>query len=110
MPTPAQTALLLGLLVVAAVHTRSRMAGAIAATLWVSLALVWGAFAFEDRDSLRFLGIEAPAWVFFAFFGGLFVFNVTVLARALRRRRAPPPPTSPSPGSGAGTGPSPAGS
>jgi hypothetical protein len=99
MPSPAQIALLVGLVVVAGVHTRSRIAGAVAATIWVACGLVWGATAFEGRSSLRFLGIEAPPWLFFAFFGGLLVFNVTVLARAFRRRRASAP--------GADRGPSP---
>lgn len=110
MPTPAQIALLVGLIVVAAIHSKSRIAGAIVASLWVSSALVWGAFAFEERESqsLRFLGVDAPSWIFFAFFGGLLVFNLTVLARAFRRRRRshPEPPASATPGP-AGTGSSP---
>lgn len=109
MATPAQIALLVGLVVVAAVHTRSRIAGAIVASAWVCGAMIWGAFAFEERPqaSLRFLGIDAPSWIFFAFFGGLLVFNLTVLARAFRRRR---PPADPANGPAAtGTGPSPSG-
>lgn len=88
MPGPAQTVLLVALIAVAAVHTRSRIAGAGAAAIWVLCAMLWAATAFEERSSLRFVGIETPPWLFFAFFGALLFFNLTVLARAFRRRRS----------------------
>jgi hypothetical protein len=91
-----QTALLVGLFAVAAVHTKSRVAGAGAACLWCVCAAVYGGLEFQTRDTLRFLGIETPAWLYFAFVGALAAFNVAVIARAFRRRRRPPG-TSPSP-------------
>jgi hypothetical protein len=86
--TAFQTALLVALFVVAAVHTKSRVAGAFAAATWVMGAVVYGAVEFQTRHSLAFLGIETPAWLYFAFMGGLFLWNATVIARALRRRRS----------------------
>jgi hypothetical protein len=81
-----QHGLLLGLLLVAAVHTRSRLAGAFAAAMWCLGAMGFGALAFQTRDSMAFVGISVPPWIYFAFMAGLLLFNVAVLARALRRR------------------------
>lgn len=83
---PAQLALLLSLLGVALIHTRSRIAGAMAASAWCLAACAWGVVAFRDHGPLLFLGVAAPPWVYFVFCGGLFVFNAGVLAKALRRR------------------------
>lgn len=88
MTTPIQIGLLMGLLAVAVIHTRSRIAGAMAATLWVFAALVWAVLRFQQQPTLRFLGIAVPPWIFYGSFAGLFVFNVAVIARAFRRRRA----------------------
>lgn len=81
-----QHGLLLGLLLVAAVHTRSRLAGAFAASMWCLGAMGFGAVAFQTRDSMAFVGITVPPWIYFAFMAGLLLFNVAVLARGLRRR------------------------
>jgi hypothetical protein len=81
-----QHGLLLGLLLVAAVHTRSRLAGAFAAGVWCLAAMAFGALAFQSRESMAFVGITVPPWIYFAFMAGLLLFNVAVLARALRRR------------------------
>lgn len=83
---PAQLALLISLLGVALVHTRSRIAGAMAAAVWCVAACAWGVVAFREHGPLLFLGVAAPPWVYFAFCGGLFAFNAGVLAKALRRR------------------------
>ncbi|MCC7072590.1 MAG: hypothetical protein IT383_14775 [Deltaproteobacteria bacterium] len=84
---PALAALLASLIVVALVHTKSRIAGAIAATLWCVGACAYGVIAFRTHGPLVFVGIGAPAWVYFAFLGGLFAFNAGVVLKALRRRR-----------------------
>lgn len=99
---PMQLALLLSLLAVALVHTRSRIAGAFAAAAWCVAACAWGVYAFREHGPLLFLGIAAPPWVYFAFCGGLFAFNAGVVAKALRRRARDR--------SSRGTGPTPAGS
>lgn len=88
MPTPLQLGLLLGLIAVAVVHTRSRLAGAVFAAVWVAVALAWGIAQFRMRASVHFLGIDLPPWIFYGFFTGLLVFNVAVIVRALRRRPA----------------------
>ena len=84
---PAQLALLVSVLVVALVHTKSRIAGALAASVWCVGACAYGIIAFRTRGPLLFLGIAAPPWVYFTFLGGLFAFNAGVVAKALRRRR-----------------------
>lgn len=83
---PAQIALLASLLVVALVHTKSRIAGALAASLWCVGACAYGVAAFRTHGPLLFLGIASPPWVYFTFLGGLFAFNAGVVAKALRRR------------------------
>lgn len=92
MATALQNSLLIGLLLVAAVHTRSRLAGAFAACVWCAGALAFGALAFQTRPSIVFLGITVPPWIYFAFMGGLLLFNVGVIVRAFRRRTARPLP------------------
>jgi hypothetical protein len=82
-----QIALLTGLLGVAGVHTRSRVAGALAACLWCVGAVFFGVLGFETAASLTFLGIVAPPWLYFGSIAGLFSFNALVIVRALRRRR-----------------------
>ncbi len=84
---PALAALLASLCLVALIHTKSRIAGAIAAATWCVGACAYGVVAFRTRGSLLFVGIAAPPWVYFAFVGGLFAFNAGVVAGALRRRR-----------------------
>ena len=95
--TVFQTALLVALLPVATLHTRSRLAGAFAASAWVFGAVVFGAIAFQTRSTLTFVGIVTPPWLYFAFMGGLFLWNASVIARAFRRRRTPTtaPPSTP---------------
>ena len=100
MSTAFQTTLLVALIVVGAVHSRSRVAGAFSASAWCAGAIAFGALAFfsgapdggDGVGALRFLGVKTPAWLYFAFMGGLLIFNVMVIVRALRRRR---PTTSP---------------
>jgi len=100
---PAHTILLVGLIGVALLHTRSRIAGAFGACAWCVGAAAFGAFYFaQGRDPLVFLGLQSPPWLYFAFMAGLFTFNAGVIARALRRRSPTVPP--------AGTGPTPSGS
>lgn len=84
---PALAALLASLCVVALVHTKSRIAGAIAAASWCIGACAYGVVAFRTHGPLLFVGVAAPAWVYFAFLGGVFAFNSAVVAKALRRRR-----------------------
>lgn len=93
METALQNALLIGLLLVAAVHTRSRLAGAIVACAWCIGAIGFGAVAFQTRASMAFLGISVPPWIYFAFIGGLLFFNLAVIVRAFRRRTARPLPS-----------------
>src|SRR5688572_8961579 len=97
-----QHGLLLGLLLVAAIHTRSRLAGAFAASMWCLGAIGFGAVAFQSRESMAFVGITVPPWIYFAFMLGLLGFNVAVLVRGLRRRVVRP--------QAQGTGPGPASS
>lgn len=103
MESALQHGLLVGLLLVAAVHTRSRLAGAFAAGMWCVGAIAFGVVAFKTRESMTFVGITVPPWIYFAFMAGLLFFNVAVLARALRRRvvarKSPPakPPPAQSP-------------
>ncbi len=82
-----QVALLASLLVVAAVHTKSRLSGAIAASAWCVGAVVFGALMFPSHGPLVFLGVRTPPWLYFAFLGGLLVFNLAVVARGIRSTR-----------------------
>ena len=84
---PAVVALIVCLLGVAVVHTRSRTAGAVAAAVWCLGALALGAVEFQTRDVLTFAGISTAPWVYFAFISGVLVFNAVVVLRVVRRRR-----------------------
>ncbi|HEY4219920.1 MAG TPA: hypothetical protein VGO62_01230 [Myxococcota bacterium] len=84
---PAFAVLLLSLIGVAALHTKSRLAGAIAAVPWCIAAIAFAALAFPARGNLVFVGLETPQWLFYAFLGGLVVWNATVIARGFRRRK-----------------------
>jgi hypothetical protein len=83
-------ALLAGLLIVAVLHTRSRFAGALGASIWCCGALALGVerFVLERQPGLVFCGIQTQPWLFFVAIGGVLVFNVFVIARFLRRWRA----------------------
>ncbi len=86
--TAFQIALLLGLLLVAALHTRSRLAGAFSAGAWCVGAMVFGAMVFQTRPSITFLGVTVPPWIYLSAMAGLLLFNVAVIVRALRRKTA----------------------
>ena len=83
----ALAALLVGLVVVALVHTRSRLLGSFGAAAWCVGAAAYGAVQFETRDTLVFLGLATRPWVYFAFITSLFLFNVAVIVRMLRLQR-----------------------
>lgn len=95
------------LLVCAVVHTQSRIGGALATSVWCAAALVYGWFEIERRGrGVVFLEIQMPWWVYFVVVGGVLVFNLGVVVRALSRRvmaRPAPAPVSPAAG-GAATG------
>jgi len=77
------------LLVVAIVHTKSRIGGALATIGWCVAALVFGALEFSHRDAgVVFLRVQTPKWVFFATIAGIIVWNLFAVFRALSRRVA----------------------
>jgi hypothetical protein len=81
-------ALLMGLVVVALVHTRSRLLGSIGAATWCVGAMAYGAVQFQTRDVLVFLGLATRPWIYFAFITTLLLFNGAVIVRMLRMRAA----------------------
>ncbi len=85
------------LIAVAVIHVKSRIGGALATAGWCVGAAVFGAWALAQRDDgVVFLGIQTPKWVFYAVIGGVFMYNIAVVARALSRRvtsKMPPPAT-----------------
>lgn len=87
----AQGALLLGLVLVALLHAKSRMGGHLGASLWAGCAVVWGVFGFAEREQgLAFLGVQTPKWLYFVVLGALAVVNAALVLRALRRGRRLP--------------------
>jgi hypothetical protein len=80
--------LLAGLVLVALVHTRSRLIGSFVALTWCAATAVFGAVQFQSRDTLVFLGIGTRPWVFFFFIAGLAFFNALVIVRMLRLKTA----------------------
>ena len=90
------------LLPVAIIHVKSRIGGALATAGWCVAAAIFGAWALSQReDGVVFLGVQTPKWVFYAVVGGVFLYNLAVVARALSRRvtaKPPAPPAGPADG------------
>jgi hypothetical protein len=90
--SPAQSALLAALVLVAVTHTMSRVGGALATIGWCVAALVYGVVEFVERgQGLVFLGIQTPPWVFIAAMIGVASYNGAIVYRAVRRRPRSPP-------------------
>jgi hypothetical protein len=90
-----QGLLIAALVVVAVIHTRSRIGGALSTAGWCVAAAVYGWGEFAGRDGgLVFLGVQTPRWLFFSAMTGVFVYNVAIAARALTRKVASPSSTS----------------
>jgi len=90
-----QGLLIAALVVVALVHTRSRIGGSLLTASWCVAAAFFGWHEFAGRDGgLVFLTIQTPKWVFFSAVGGVFAYNVVVAVRGLTRRVAAPAPSS----------------
>ena len=89
------------LLAVAVIHMKSRIGGALATAGWCVAAAIFGAWALSQReDGVVFLGIQTPKWIYFVVIGGVFLYHIGVVARALTRRVAPktaPPPLTDAP-------------
>ena len=90
-----QGVLIAALVVIALVHTRSRIGGALSTAAWCLGAAVYGWNEFAGRDGgLVFLNVQTPKWLFFSALAGVFVYNVAIAGRALTRKVAAPSPTS----------------
>ncbi len=86
-----QGILMAALVLIAVIHTRSRIGGALSTAVWCIAAAVYGWQQFAGRGSgLVFLNIETPKWLYFSALGGVFVYNVAIAVRALTRRVAAP--------------------
>ena len=95
MTTP-QALLIASLVLVAVIHTKSRLGGALATAGWCVAAVVFGAFALAQRDDgLVFLNVQTPKWVFYAVIFAIFCYNLFIVVRALSRRvtKAPTRPS-----------------
>lgn len=85
--SPAQSALLAALVLVAVTHTMSRVGGALATIGWCVAALIYGVVEFAERGhGLVFLGIQTPPWVFIAAMIGVAAYNGAIVYRAVRGR------------------------
>jgi len=90
-----QGLLIAALVVIALIHTRSRIGGALSTAGWCAGAAVYGWNQFAGRDGgLVFLNVQTPKWLFFSAVTGVFVYNVVIASRALRRKVAAPSSTS----------------
>ncbi len=90
-----QALLIAGLVLVAVVHTMSRVAGAAGGVLWSAAALAWGLWELHVRAApLVFVGIEAPWWVFATVVFAIGLYQLSVVVRAFRPSSAPPPDAS----------------
>lgn len=81
-------ALFAGLVIIALVHTRSRLLGSITAATWCVGALAFGAVEFQGRSGLVFLGVATKPWVFYLFISALLFFNCAVIVRMRRLQTA----------------------
>ena len=77
---------MVGLVLVAVLHTTSRVGGALATVGWCVAASVFGYQAFGDGPGLVFVGIQTPPWIFFIAMAGVGIYNLVIVVRALRRR------------------------
>ncbi len=87
--TVFQALLMVGLVLIAVLHTMSRVGGALATVVWCIAAAVFGAQQFAGVDSamgLNFAGIQTPQWIFFTAMASVGVYNLAVIARAWRLR------------------------
>ena len=90
-----QGLLIVALVLIAIIHTRSRIGGALSTAGWCIGAAVYGWGEFAGRDGgLVFLNVQTPKWLFFSALAGVFVYNVVIAARALTRKVAAPSSTS----------------
>jgi hypothetical protein len=107
-----QASLIVALVVIAVVHTRTRIGGALLTAGWCLAATHYGWQQFQGRDTgLAFAGMSTPQWVFYGAMVGVFAYNVVVAVRGLTRKvasRMPMrSPSSPSPTSPPSTPPAP---
>lgn len=90
--SPAQSALIAALVLVAVTHTMSRVGGALATIGWCVAALVYGVLEFSERGhGLVFLGIQTPPWLFVGAMIGVAAYNGAIVYRAVRGRRRSTP-------------------
>lgn len=87
------------LVVVAVIHTQSRIGGALATVGWCVAAFVFGYLELAKRpDGVVFLEVQTPKWVFFVVVGGVAAWNCLIVGKALSRRvmgsKTPTPSTS----------------
>ncbi len=86
-----QGLLIAALVVIALVHTRSRIGGSLSTAAWCVAAAFYGWNEFAGREGgLVFLTIPTPKWLFFSAVGGVFAYNVVIAVRGLTRRVAAP--------------------
>jgi hypothetical protein len=90
--SPAQSALIAALLLVAVTHTMSRVGGALATIGWCVAALIYGVLEFGELGrGLVFLGIQTPPWLFVGAMVGVASYNGAIVFRAVRGRRRSAP-------------------
>lgn len=84
---PGLLAMMALLVVVAVIHTQSRIGGALATIGWCVAAFVFGWFELEKRaNGVVFLEVQTPKWVYFVVVGSVMVWNFLVVGKALSRR------------------------
>jgi len=82
-----QGLLIVGLVLIAVIHTMSRVGGALATVAWCVAATIFGVQAFgDDGPGLVFVGIQTPRWIFYTAMAAVGLYNLAVLVRALRRK------------------------
>jgi hypothetical protein len=90
-----QGLLIASLVVLAVIHTRSRIGGALSTAGWCLAATAFGWQQFAGQaGGLVFLNVQTPKWLFFSAMTGVFVYNIVIAARALTRKVAAPSSTS----------------
>jgi peptidoglycan/LPS O-acetylase OafA/YrhL len=80
--------LLAGIVVIAIVHTASRVGGAVVALVWLALSVPMGiSYIQEGNATIDVFRIPVPSGFFFVVIGALASWYASVVIRAGRRRR-----------------------
>jgi hypothetical protein len=89
LTTLLASGLIVGVVLMAVVHTASRVGGAMLGAVWAVGVAVLGLVSMSGGNhTIEFLRIQFPLWLHFVIAGCLFVWHTSFVARAWRRRRS----------------------